>query len=180
MLKPRRREAVECLNLSFPPHVNNRSITKGQEAQVRVVCWLFANPGAGFFSDGQPPEKVDLQPNCFDGARKPRPNTTTNTTTTMALLNLTICVLVLLFVALEVDAVCLPVNRYDWGWNIYIGKTGMTKKVPCAETSYTSHQCCQTESRTRFDGCELADDSREVPQCWGKNTIRVCCTEGEK
>jgi hypothetical protein len=90
---------------------------------------------------------------------------------------------VLLVVALdEVDATCLPVSKYDnmTPWTIYVGKTGMKKRVPCSETTHTSHQCCETETRDAFGGCEMADDSREIPECWVKKKIRVCCTEDKK
>jgi hypothetical protein len=77
----------------------------------------------------------------------------------------------------EIQAACLPVNTDRAEWWIYVGKIGARKYMDCFETKYTSYQCCESETRTDFVGCELADTSAADIRCWGKKTVRACCTE---
>lgn len=74
---------------------------------------------------------------------------------------------------------CKPVTSayfLEEDWEIMTGALGSRKQTYCFKTQYTTHVCCEKEHKTRFEGCELADESRKVAACWGEKTVMACCT----
>lgn len=93
-------------------------------------------------------------------------------------LRLAILVLVLTAFLHELHAHCVPIVNYgdsDFRWEMYVGKIGSKKRMLCAETDHTVHKCCVKETRTSFEGCELADETGENPRCWGNKKVQACC-----
>jgi hypothetical protein len=71
---------------------------------------------------------------------------------------------------------CKPVIYYGDPWIISIGNIGNKQEVACFKTAYTQHLCCDQETKTSFEGCELADQSGSKLRCWGEKNIKACCT----
>lgn len=61
-------------------------------------------------------------------------------------------------------------------WVVSIGRTGKRTNMFCSKTAFNVRLCCEAESKTNFKGCELADESREFPTCWGNKYVAACCT----